>query len=143
MEFNSDELSGLLVLGTSLQMGGRQEEAIAVHERMGELYPFLRWLTGVTYAKAGRLVEARRIAVEIEAETKPGEIDAMTACGLAVLHGTLGEVDTTHWWLTHEPNHCWRVAVAIDPIAGVPRDVLVDPRFDAFMERLNLPWWVG
>jgi hypothetical protein len=33
--------------------------------------------------------------------------------------------------------------VAIDPIMGVPREVLDDPRFQEFMAELDLPWWEG
>ena len=139
LELHPDEPSGLFVLGAALQIEGRTEEAIATHERMGELYPFFRWLTGATYARAGRDQDARRIAADIEA----GKMTAMDVFGLAVLYGALGDVETTHRWLTHEPNHCWRVAVAGDPIVGVPRGVLADPRFDEFMARLNLPWWEG
>jgi hypothetical protein len=102
---------------------------------MGELYPFLQWLTGATYARAGRVEEARRIAAEIEAR----EVIAIEAYGLAVLYGALGDVDGTYRWLTHEPNHAWRPAVWIDPIVGVPSEVLADPRFEPFLKSLNLP----
>jgi len=136
LELNPDEMSGLLVLGAAQQIEGRHDEAIATHERMGELYPFLQWLTGATYARAGRAEDARRIAAEIEAR----EVTAWDAFGLAVLYGALGDVDATYRWLTREPNDAWRAGVAIDPIAGVPKDVLADPRFDEFLERLDLPY---
>jgi hypothetical protein len=67
----------------------------------------------------------------------------MDVFGLAVLHGALGDVEATHRWLTHEPNHVWRAAVALDPIVGIPGDLLTNPRFDEFMAQLNLPWWKG
>jgi serine/threonine protein kinase/tetratricopeptide (TPR) repeat protein len=139
LELHPDEPSGLFVLGAALQTEQRHEEAIAVHERMGELYPFFRWLTGITYARAGRGEDARRIAAEIQ----DGKMTAMDVFGLAVLYGALGDVDATYRWLTHEPNHCWRAGVAGDPIVGIPREVLANPRFDEFMARLNLPWWKG
>jgi serine/threonine-protein kinase len=134
LELNPDSPWGLFVLGATLQTEGRYEEAIAIHERMGEMYPFLQWLTGATYARSGRAEEARSIATEIEAR----EMTALDAFGLAVLYGALGDVDATHRWLTHEPNHAWRPAVWIDPIVGIPSDVLADPRFDAFMDRLGI-----
>jgi len=136
LELNPDGTWGLFVLGRALQMEGRHEEAIAMHERMAELYPFLRWLAGATYARAGRAEDARRIAAKIEA----GDVTGFEAFGLAVLYGALGDVDATHRWLTHEPNHVWRAAVAIDPIVGVPAEVLADPRFEGFLERLDLPY---
>ena len=135
LELNPDGTWGLFVLGRALQMEGRHDEAIATHERMAELYPFLRWLAGATYARAGRAEEARRIAAEIEA----GDVTGFDAFGLAVLYGALGDVDATYRWLVHEPNHAWRAAVAIDPIVGVPAEVLVHPRFEEFLERLDLP----
>jgi hypothetical protein len=57
-----------------------------------------------------------------------------------VLYGALGDVDATYRWLTREPNHAWRPAAAIDPIVGVPADVLADPRFEEFLDRLDLPY---
>jgi len=33
--------------------------------------------------------------------------------------------------------------VAIDPIMGIPREVLSNPIFDDFMAQLDLPWWEG
>ncbi len=139
LELNPDEPWGLFVLGAAQLMEGRVEEAIATHEQMGQVYPFFRWLTGATYARAGRPEDARRIAAEIEA----GEMTALDAYGLAVLYGALGDVEATYRWLTLEPAHCWRPAAPIDPIVGIPREVLADPRFDDFMARLNLPWWEG
>ncbi|MFO7586649.1 MAG: protein kinase, partial [Gemmatimonadota bacterium] len=80
LELNPDGAAGLFVLGGALQLEGRHEEAIATHERMAELYPFFRWLTGVTYARAGRAEDARRVAREIEA----GEVGPLDAFGRAV-----------------------------------------------------------
>jgi len=139
LELNPYEPSGLFVLGAAQLMEGQVEEAIATHEQMGQMYPFFRWLTGATYARAGRTREARQIAAEIQA----GELTGMDAFGLAVLYAALGDVEAAYRWLTHEPNHAWRPAVTIDPILGFPREVLADPIFDEFMERLNLPWWEG
>jgi serine/threonine-protein kinase len=139
LELAPDGNMGLLVLGAAQQMEGNDEEAIATHERMAEVHPYLRWALGVTYARAGRTEDARQIARDIEA----GGVIPLDATGLAALYGALGDVEASHRWLTHEPNHAWRVAVAIDPIMGVPREVLGDPRFQEFMAELDLPWWEG
>jgi tetratricopeptide (TPR) repeat protein len=139
LELAPDGNMGLLVLGAAQQMAGQDEEAIATHERMAEVHPYMRWMLGVTYARAGRTEGALQIAREIEA----GDVIPLDATGLAALYGALGDVEAAHRWLTHEPNHAWRVAVAIDPIMGVPREVLDDPRFQEFMARLDLPWWEG
>ena len=139
LELRPDGNMGHLVLGMAQQMDGLHEEAIATHERMVEFHPYMRWMLGVTYARAGRTEEARQIAREIEA----GEIIPLFAFGLATLHGALGDVEATHRWLTYEPNHAWRIGVAIDPMMGIPREVLSDPIFEEFMARLDLPWWKG
>jgi tetratricopeptide (TPR) repeat protein len=132
--FNPDQMMGLFVLGGVLQADGRYEEAIEVHERMGELYPFLRWMTGATYARAGRPEDALRVAAEIEA----GEIGGLEAYGLAVLYGALGDVEATHRWLTHEPNHAWRPAIWLDPLVGAPAEVLADPLFDEIYDQMGM-----
>jgi tetratricopeptide (TPR) repeat protein len=139
LELNPDAAFGLFVLGSALQVEGDDEAAIATHERMVALYPWLRWLLGVTYARAGRAEEARRIAREVETNG-PNALDAM---GLAVLYGALGDVDASHRWATREPNHAWLPALPLDPIVGVPREVWSDPRFEDLMARLDLPWWEG
>jgi tetratricopeptide (TPR) repeat protein len=137
LELDPDGPAGLFVLGSALQAGSRHDEAIATHERMAELYPFLRWLLGLTYARADRPEDARRIAAEIEV----GPVTAFDAFGLAVIYGALGDIEATHMWATHEPNHAWLPAIAIDPIVGVPHEILRDPIFDEFMAELDLPWW--
>ena len=139
LELRPDGNMGLLVLGAAQQMEGNDEEAIATHERMAEVHPYMRWMLGITYARAGRTEDARQIAREIEA----GEVIPLYASGLTSLYGALGDVEATHRWLTHEPNHAWRAGAPIDPIMGIPPDVLADPRFDEFMARLDLPWWEG
>jgi serine/threonine-protein kinase len=139
LELNPDGNMGLLVLGFAQQMEGNYEEAIATHERMAEVHPYMRYALGVTYARAGRAEDARQIAREIEA----GDVTPFEATGLAGLYGALGDVEATNRWLNHEPNHAWLVGVAIDPIVGIPPEVLSDPQFDEFMARLDLPWWQG
>jgi serine/threonine-protein kinase len=139
LELAPDGNMGLLVLGAAQQMEGNDEEAIGTHERMAEVHPYMRWMLGVTYARAGRTEDARQIAREIEA----GDVIPLYASGLASLYGALGDVEATHRWLTHEPNHAWRAGTAVDPIMGVPPEVLSDPLFDEFMARLDLPWWKG
>lgn len=136
LELHPDLGIGLFVLGAALQMEGRHEEAIVIHERMAEVNPYFRWLTGATYARVGRAEEARRIAAEIETR----ELTSLEVYGLAVLYGALGDAEATYRWLTHEPNHAWRVAARIDPIVGIPEEVLADPQFGPLLEGVNLPW---
>jgi serine/threonine-protein kinase len=127
-----DGMFGLATLGAAFAAEGRYEEAIATHERMAELYPVWRWLLGRTYAQAGRMEDARRLAAQLESE----EQSSMSAFGLAVLYASLGENDDSFRWLEYEPPHAWVPWGAIDPILELPRD---DPRFQDFLRELNLP----
>jgi serine/threonine-protein kinase len=127
-----DGMFGLATLGAAFAAEGRYEEAIATHERMAELYPVWRWLLGRTYAQAGRMEDARRLAAQLESE----EQSSMSAFGLAVLYASLGENDDSFRWLEYEPPHAWVAWGAIDPVLELPRD---DPRFQDFLRRLNLP----
>jgi tetratricopeptide (TPR) repeat protein len=127
-----DGMFGLVTLGAAFAAEGRYDEAIATHERMAELYPIWRWLLGRTYAKAGRMEDARQLAAQLESE----EQTSMSAFGLAVLYATLGENDDSFRWLEYDPPHAWVAWGAIDPVLELPRD---DPRFQDFLRRLNLP----
>jgi TolB-like protein/tRNA A-37 threonylcarbamoyl transferase component Bud32/Tfp pilus assembly protein PilF len=139
LELSPDGAMGLLVLGAAQQMAGEIDEAIVTHERLAAVHPYLRWALGVTYVQAGRTEDARAIARAMEAE--PG--NSFSALGLAILYGQLGDVQNTYRWLTYEPPHAWVVAVTIDPIVGVPSEVLSDPVFEEFLARINLPTRAG
>jgi TolB-like protein len=138
LELHPDEMMGLFVLGMAQQQEGRHGEAIETHERMGDLYPFLRWATGATYARAGLTEDARRIAAEIEGREMTG-LDAM---GLSVIYAWLGDAETSYRWLTHEPNHVWRAGILNGPNA-FPPEILADPVFYEFIQSLDMPWWEG
>jgi TolB-like protein len=133
LEMNPDGPFGLVTLGKALGQDGRYEEAIAAHERLVELYPVWRSTLGATYAQAGRTDDARRIAAELESE----EQDPFGALFLANLYGALGENDDAFRWLAYEPPHAWVPWTAVDPMFTIPKD---DPRFQEFLDRLNLPW---
>jgi Flp pilus assembly protein TadD len=133
LELNPNGSFGLMVLGKALSMEGRFEEAIAAHERLAELYPVWRADLGVTYARAGRMEDARRIAAELESQ----EQDPFGALRMAKLYGALGENDDAFRWLAKEPPHAWLPWVAVGPMRLMPRD---DPRFQEFLDRLDLPW---
>ncbi len=133
LELNPDGGFSLLVLGSALRLESRYDEAIAAHERLVEIHPVWRWVLGVTYAFAGRTEDARRIAAELESQ----EQDPFGAFGIASLYGALGENDDVFRWLAHEPPHAWVPWAVVDPMFPIPRD---DPRFQEFLDRLDLPW---
>lgn len=133
LELNPDSGFGLVVLGAALRLEGRYEEAIEAHERLVELHPVWMWVLGQTYAYAGRTEDARRIAAELEMK----EQDPFGALGMASLYSALGENDDAFRWLAREPPHAWVPWASVDPMFPIPRD---DPRFQEFLDRLNLPW---
>ena len=68
---------------------------------MAAATPPLEWELGLSYARAGRVDEAREILASIE--SKPP--DSWTAFGRAVLYAQLGDLNATFEWLAYEPPH--------------------------------------
>jgi serine/threonine-protein kinase len=126
----------LYVLGASLAQLGRHDEAIAAHERMVSLNPRWRHELGVTYAGAGRMGDAHRIAAELEAEPP----NSWLALALAELHAALGNKEDALRWLQYEPRHAWWMGIRRKPVFEPLRD---DPRFQALVQQLNLPTRAG
>lgn len=132
LELQPDALAGLMVLGDVYTAMGRHEEAIRAHRRLAEVAPPTRWVLGRTLVVAGRVDEARRIRDQMEA----AEPIPMTAFGLVILNAQLGDLDAAFRWTKHEPHHGWLAWIRVSPWAEPLRD---DPRFDDFLERLDLP----
>lgn len=75
---------------------------------------------------------ARRVAAELEA----APVDLMTALGLGILYGHLGDMDRAFHWLNREPAHVWLPWVRVTQKWSEPLDG--DPRYDALLERMDL-----
>ncbi len=119
------------VLGETLARMGRYDEAIATHEKLATIFPLWSSALALTYARAGRTEDARRILRHIEAQPP----SSFGAAGLARIHAVLGNRDEALHWLEYEPAHAW-VAWAV---AGDGFDAFRgDPRFEAVMRRMNL-----
>ena len=127
-----DHPIALLVLGTSAAALGKYDEAIAAHEKMASLNPFLKGALGQTYALSGRTDDALRILREIEA--KPAT--SWRAYVLANLYTALGEKDKAIQSLLYEPPHAFLAWSGVNPHVKPLRD---DPRFQALLRRMNLP----
>lgn len=110
------------------------EEAIAVHQKLVEVAPWRRWTLGCTYARAGRMDEAREILAELENE----EVTSAGAYGLAKLYTALGEKDEAFRWLEVAYKHppFGLSSVRVSPWSEPLRN---DPRFKDLLRKMNLP----
>ena len=120
------------VLGSSLSMMGRHEEAIAAHQQLVKLNGRWRHALGTTYARAGRVEDARRIVAELAAEPPSG----WYALGLAEVHAALGDTADAIKWLEFKPRHAWWPAIRNEPAFDALRN---DPRFMALVAELHFP----
>ena len=131
-EIQKDNIVGYYVLGATYLEMGRMDEAIESHRKLAELVPLWRWQLGLTYAVAGKYEEAENILDEYE---KPDTIPS-TAHGRIVLNAALGRIDEAFKWLNYESHHAWTAWIAVMPEG---KNLLNDPRYQEFLNRLNLP----
>ena len=82
--------------------------------------------------QSGQIEEAEKILVEYEKTP----VIPFTAYGRSVLYAALGRNDEAFKWLNYEPHHAWVAWSAVMPEAEGLRK---DPRYQDFLERLNLP----
>jgi TolB-like protein/Flp pilus assembly protein TadD len=133
--FELGEASGIahLVRGKILFDLGRIDEAIAEHKKMVDVSTVWQGLLGITYAKAGRVDEARAIAEEIE-QRCPFAIEAWE---LAQLYSHLGDADKAFEWAETRPGHMFVPWLSNQ---WAPMDnVRDDPRYESFLRQLDLP----
>jgi serine/threonine-protein kinase len=122
-----------LVRGNIFLSLNRFDEAIAEHEQMVEVNPGWKGLLGASYAAAGRTQDALRIAEEVES----GGPNAFQAYQLVFLYSYLRDADNAFKWLEFKPAHVFLPWAANE---SSPLHLLSDdPRYEAFIKRLNLP----
>jgi TolB-like protein/Flp pilus assembly protein TadD len=132
LEIEPDYSAGYFALGMAYLQAGMPEKAIETHEKMYELYPWWAWGLGYTYAVTGHIAEAEAIIHQIERT----ELNTWNTLGLTWIYAGLGRMDDAIKWLNYEP-----------PSFGIPwvavhiefKELWKDPRFEEFLERLNLP----
>ena len=132
LEMQEDHVYSYWVLGTTYLEMGKTEEAINAHEKLVEVSPGWSWALGRTYALTGQIEKAEEILSEIEkTKARTWWIHARI-----VMYAALGMNDEAFKWLEHDPLHAFTAWIAVQPEGDGLRD---DPRFQDFLERLNLP----
>jgi serine/threonine-protein kinase len=120
------------VRGAAAAQLGLYDEAIAAHEKAVSINPAWIGALGVTYAKAGREEDARRILSEIEAQPVSG----WNVLGMADINAALGDTDETLRWLAYDQPHAWYPWIHKNPAYESLRD---DPRFQELIRDLDFP----
>jgi serine/threonine-protein kinase len=117
---------------------GMYEEAIAQYRKAmgrGAAHPYFLGHLGNTYARAGRVKEARECLRELKERLKE---DTVGVYEVALIHAGLGEEDQAFEWLTraYEQRDKGLLYLKID----LPLDPLrSDPRFQDLLRRMNFP----
>lgn len=88
------------------------------------------WVLGTTYLKMGKTDEA------IEAHKKLAEVHPWWTAALGYTYAVTGHIDEAFKWMNYEPHHAFIAWCAVLPQFENLHD---DPRFETFLERLNLP----
>lgn len=131
-EIRADYPAGYYVLGLTYLKAGDAEKAMEAHQKLAELYPWWSWALGYTCAATGHTAEAEEILTRLE----NGNINNWIAYGVLQINAGLGRWDEAFRWLDYEPHHAFVAWVSIqDEFEEMRRD----PRFRAFLERLDLP----
>ncbi len=126
---------GHFVLGEVHAVRGMYDEAVAVARQAVEVAPAWRWILGRIYALVGRRDDALQIVAELEEQ----EVTPWSAFSLAVVYAALGEEDDAFRWLDYERPHAWIPWFSVDHTWKPLWEHRDDPRFQALLQRMNLP----
>lgn len=130
LELNQNFGHGWWALGNVYVAKDMFDEAIEAHQRASSINPIWRGALGGTYAFAGQPDSTRAILEEFESQ----KISPRSSLWIAYMYLTLGEYEEVYKWLDYEPHDPWLVTVRTWPEFRVLYD---DPRFQAFLRRLN------
>ena len=131
-ELNPDHPLGGYVYGAIAADQGRLDDAIAAHERTAEIYTSMAWVLAATYAKAGRMDDARRVLETYDENASP-EAAYYKACALV----PFGELDEVFRLLevSYEGRGRTMPWIGSDPALRSLHD---DPRMMDLMRRMDL-----
>jgi len=135
LDINPEFPQAYHILGSSYAAKGMFEEAITFNQKAGELSLDWKWGLAHTYALAGRIDEALKIANELEKRNLTWD----TWC-LAVVYAAIGDGEKVFYWLeqAYQQRHPfiqW-IGKCVKIYFGAFQD---DPRFKDLAQRLNLP----
>ena len=135
-ELDPDQSLARLDLARVYRLAGKVDLAIAESERMLDTGdPLGPAFLAMSYARAGRSADARRLLATLEAETRRSR-QGLYLVGM--VHAAMGNRDEAFRWLDEAYNARdtflpWlKVDPDFDPIRG-------DPRFDALVRRIGIP----
>jgi tetratricopeptide (TPR) repeat protein len=135
LEMNPNLFIARFVLASTYSDLGRHEEAIAEFKKGVEVAPGFIGFMGVAYAQAGRKDEARKVLSQLESVKLTG----WTTWWRASIYTLLGNKDEAFRMLNFEPHHDWVSSLGfMHEFKPLHRD----PRFDALVKRMNLPFIV-
>ncbi|MDH3748202.1 MAG: hypothetical protein OER97_08335 [Gammaproteobacteria bacterium] len=125
------------VLGQIYSAQGQIDKALAAHESMPDGTIFKPWAIGITFALAGRRDDAMRTITAMQATATPRD-----NFHIALTYSALGDSDAAFEWFSaaFESRSDWLPWIAL-PYAygGAVEPIRNDPRFQALIERLDLP----
>lgn len=127
---------GLYGLGQLYTTQGLFGDAIEVQEQIPVDNPVRNWALGPSYAMAGRVEDALRIAAEMSVDPGPKE-----RLHLAFTYAGLGDFDEAMRWfeLCYENRSGWLPWIALEQTyGGVLEGIREDPRFQSLIDKLKL-----
>ncbi len=124
-----------LVLAEVFLERGMQQEAVGMAQQAADISQEWRWVAGRMYALTGHTQEARDILAQLEEES----VTPYVAFEIATVNAALGDLDEAFRWLDYERPHAWVPWFRVDRIWTRIQDGPSDPRFQALLQRMNLP----
>ncbi|UCG87587.1 MAG: protein kinase [Gemmatimonadota bacterium] len=135
LELDPDFAVAHLVLAEVLLERGMRQEAVEMARQAADIDPEWKWVLGRMYALTGHTEEARNIVAQLEQES----LTPYVAFEIAVVNAALGDLDEAFRWIDYERPHAWVPWLRVDRIWTHVRDDPADPRFQALLQRMNLP----
>jgi TolB-like protein/Tfp pilus assembly protein PilF len=138
LEIDSHNSQTQVVLADAYACAGQTERAIEGCAGALALAPqvtLIRLHVAATYAKVGKIVEARRM---MEGAEKAWKLEDGSSLWIAAVHARLGEKDAAFEWLDRafQERAGMMPPLRMHPFFEVLRG---DPRFDALVKRMGIP----
>jgi tetratricopeptide (TPR) repeat protein len=130
-----DSTSAMYMLALAYIQKHRYDEAVKLMEKLSTMNKwYAAALQGYSYAKVGRVDDARRILSEMEEHSKSEHLPAQER---AIVYIGLGDNDNAFYWLNESCNERFGSIVGLtsDPFFDVLKS---DPRFAELARKINL-----